>query len=440
MNETSEEKVEKVAATPELNAAEKEVVKFLDARIDAEPEKMRKLMTENFQANYDFSVLDPQKPQKTQPVSFRIIRTSKEAGSFSVTAEILNENQKSHKQKTISKIYDLTKDADSKQLLINSEKNLKSDVPFYKKPVFWIATVMGLAAIAGLVFWAITSQKTTQNQQSIKANWHQVVDGAKGVDDAAANATKDQAGYDNYTKKLSDYKSLVGDVKFRADQLKPTSADKEDIANYKNALVNLNDYISEASNQSKNVASLTTADSSKLDDLANTAEAATNKFQDGAKYLSDKMPTDIFNIGDVLAKQKDKLDQDKQKVQEAQNAAADVVAKDAANKTTVTNNITTFEQGYIAGNESVMRPVMTAGFQGEYNFNQLTPEQRQYQYPSSFRIINVTKQADGTYKAQVNVLYKYTDNPNQYTQGYEYSVIGQNNKWLINNEKTVSEF
>ena len=79
-------------------------------------------------------------------------------------------------------------------------------------------------------------------------------------------------------------------------------------------------------------------------------------------------------------------------------------------------------------------------FQGEYNFNQLTPEQRQYQYPSSFRIINVNKQSDGTYKAQVNVLNKYTDNPNQYTQGYEYSLISQSSKWLINNEKTVNEF
>ncbi len=431
---------EEHSVAPQLNLAEKQVVKFLDARIDAKPEKMRELMSENFQADFDFSEIDSQKPQKNLPVSFRITRTSKEAGSYAVVAEILFENQKNHKQKTVSKVYDLVEDPDSKKLLINSEKNLKSDRPFYKKPFFWVLVVAGLALLAGIIYWALTNQKTTQNQQSIKTNWHLVVDGAKGVNDAAASATKDQASYDSYSKKLDDYRNLVGDVKFRADQLSPVSSDKEDIDRYKAALYTLNDYISEAANQSKDVANLNTADISKLNDLSGLAENATNKFQDNAKYLSDKMPPEIFNIDETLSKQKDKLDEAKLKEQEAQDAAANAAAQDAANKTTVTNNVTTFEQGYIAGNATAMRPVMTSGFQGEYDFNQLTPEQRQFQYPSSFRIINVTKQTDGTYKAQVNVLYKYTDNPNQYTQGYEYSVIGQSGKWLINDEKTVSGF
>ena len=59
---------------------------------------------------------------------------------------------------------------------------------------------------------------------------------------------------------------------------------------------------------------------------------------------------------------------------------------------------------------------------------------------SIFRIISVAKQQDGTYKAQVNVLFKYTDNPNQYTQGYEYSIINQSSKWLLNNEKVGGGF
>lgn len=439
MKENEDKPTEEVA-TPQLNLAEKEVVKFLDARIDAKPDKMRAVMTENFQASYDFSVLDPQKPQKTQPVSFRIIRTSKAAGSFSVEVEVLYENQKNHKQKTVTEQYDLLSENDSKKMLINSKKDLKSDRPFYKKPLFWVLIVAGLALLSGLILWLVSSQKTTQNQQAMKNDWHLVVDGAKGVDDAASSATKDQASFDNYSKKLTEYRSLIGDAKYRADQLKSSSLDKNDVDNYKNALSNMNDYIFEAANQSKNVADLTTADTSKLDDLSKAAESATNKFQDNAKYISDKMPSAIFAISDTLAKQKAKLDEAKQKAQDAQNAAADAVAKDASNKTAVTNVINTFEQGYIAGNASVMRPVMTAGFQGEYDFNQLSPEQRQYQYPSSFRIISVAKQTDGTYKAQVNVLYKYTDNPNQYTQGYEYSVITQSNKWFINNQKTVNEF
>jgi uncharacterized protein YutD len=369
-----------------------------------------------------------------------MIRTSKEAGSVTVVVEIMFENQKSGSQKPLQYSYELIKDSGSGKLLINSEKNLKKAQPFYKKPLFWILTILGLVAVSALVYWIFTTTKTTQNQQSIKSGWHLVVDGAKTVDDAAANATKDQESFDNYSKKLSDYKNLIGDVKFKAEQIKPSSSDKDDLANYKNALYTMNDYISEASTQSKNVADLTTADSSKLEELSDTAEKTTNTFEQNAKFLSDKMPTQIFDIEKTISEQADKLEEAEQKVQEAQNAAAEATAKDAADKTSVTNVITAFEQGYIAGNASVMRPYMTTGFQGEYNFNQLTPEQRQYQYPSSFRIINVSKQSDGTYKAQVNVLNKYTDNPNQYTQGYEYSLISQNGKWLINNEKTVNEF
>lgn len=431
---------ETTTQTPQLTSAEKEVAHFIDAYIDREASKMRTHMTDNFQANYDFESIKADHPQKRVPVSFRMVRTSKEAGSVTVVAEIMFENQKSGSQKPIEYSYELIKDPGSGKLLINSEKNLKKSKPFYKKPLFWVLAVSAIALIGALAYWLVSSRNASQNQQAIKNGWHLAVEGAKEIDDLSENATKDQASYDNYSKKLGDYKNLIDEVKYKADQIKPSSSDKDDLNNYKTALSTLGDYVSEASSQSKNVADLTTADSTKLEELSDVAEKATDTFQDNAKFLSDKMPAEIFNIEKTISAQSDKLEEAKLKEQEAQNAAAEATAKDAADKTSVTNVITGFEQGYIAGNASVMRPYMTTGFQGEYNFNQLTPEQRQYQYPSSFRIINVTKQPDGTYKAQVNVLNKYTDNPNQYTQGYEYSVISQNGKWLINNEKTVNEF
>lgn len=426
--------------TPQLNTAEKEVAHFIDAFIDREASKMRTYMTDNFQANYDFESIKADHPQKKVPVSFRMVRTSKEGGSVTVVAEIMFENQKSGSQKPTQYAYELIKDPGNNKLLINSEKNLKSTKPFYKKPLFWILAISGLALLCALAFWLVSNRNATQNQQAIKNGWHLAVEGAKEVDDLSGSATKDQASYDSYTKKLNDYKKLIDEVKFKADQIKPSSSDKNDLTNYKTALSTMGDYVSEASIQGKNVAELTTADNSKLEELSDVAEKATNTFQDNAKFISEKMPPAIFNIEKTISEQSDKLEAAKLKEQEAQNAAAEATAKDAADKTSVTNVITGFQQGYIAGNASVMRPYMTTGFQGEYNFNQLNPEQRQYQYPSSFRIINVAKQPDGSYKAQVNVLNKYTDNPNQYTQGYEYSVISQNGKWLINNEKTVNEF
>ena len=425
--------------TPQLNAAEKQVVTFLDARIDGKPDKMRSVMTENFQGDYDFTALDPQKPLKSKPVSFRLIRTSKEAGSIYVTAEVLMQNTKNHKQKTVTKTYDLVKENGDKYL-INSEKTSGEDKPWYKKFWPWALIVLGVLIVAGLITWLVISRKATQNQNTISNSWQEITQGANTVNTVGTKVTNDKSNYSDYTTALQTYTRLISDKKYQADQLSATAADKKDVENYKNALSSLSDYISKSASQSEAIATYSSADSSGLNDLATSAENAINNFQNNAKFLRSKMPDSIYNISEVLDKIKDQIDADEQKAQEAKDAAAAAAAKDAADKTTVTNNINTFENGFIAGNANQMRPVMTTGFQGEYNFNQLSPDQRQFQYPSSFRVINVAKQPDGNYKAQVNVLYKYTDNSNQYTQGYEYSVISQNGKWLINDEKNTNSF
>lgn len=426
--------------TVQLGTAEKTVVKFLDARIDGDASKMRSVMTENFQGDYDFSVLDPQKPIKSKPVSFRLIRTSKEAGSVYVTAEVLMQKIKNHKQKAVTKVYDLVKADDNKTYLINSEKTTNAGKPWYKRFWPWLLIVLGLLIIASLIVWFFVSRKATQNQNTIANSWHDLVEGANTVETVGNRVVSDKKDYSNYTSALQAYSKQLSDKKFQADQLSVTAADKKDIENYKNALSNLSDYISKAASQSESIATYSSADSSSLNDLANSAKNAVDNFQNNAKFLHNKMPDSIFEISDTLDKIKDQIDEDEQKAQEAKDAAAAAAAKDAADKTTVTNNVNTFENGFIAGNANQMRPVMTTGFQGEYNFNQLSQDQRQYQYPSSFRVISINKQPDGNYKAQVNVLYKYTDNPNQYTQGYEYSVISQNGKWLINDEKVSNGF
>lgn len=425
--------------TAHLDAAEKDVAKFLDSYIDKNPEKMRSVMSESFQATYNFDKLLESDPPQT-PVSFRILRVSKEAGSYSVTAEVLSEISKNGKQKTSQYVYNLVESPDSKKLLINSEKTNKSKQPFYKKPLFWVITLIAVVAvIAGVVIFN-QNKKTTQNQQAITASWQEITAEADAVNVLGDKAAQDKAAFNDYSKELHTFANLLSSKKFAADQLIASSADKNDISNYKGALAGMDEYIQEAASQSDRINDFSSADNTKLTDLASAAQKSVDTFQNSAKYLQNQMPQKIYEIANVFTKVKDQINTLAEKDQAAKDAAAAAAAQDTANKATVTTNVTTFQQGYIAGNASTMRPVMTTGFQGEYNFNQLTPEQRQFQYPSSFRIINVTKQTDGTYKAQVNVLYKYTDNSNQYTQGYTYSVISSGGKWLINNEAAGNSF
>lgn len=422
-----------------LDSAEKNVSKFLDALIDKEPEKMRPLMSESFQASYNFAALsDPE--TKTQPVSFKIVRVSKEAGSYNVAAEVLMQDSKTGKQKVVSHTYNLIQSPDTKKLIINSELTAKLKQPFYKKPLFWVAAILGLVIIFGGVYLFLQNKKTTQNQQTISNSWKEITTEAAAVNVLGDKAAQDKTAFSDYSKELHTFSNMLVSKKFAADQLVASSNDKNDITNYSNALSAMNDYIAEAAAQSDSINDYSSADNTKVSSLATAAQTTVNNFQNSAKYLQSQMPDKIYNIADILTKVKDQINAVNEKNQAAKDAAAAAAAQDAADKTTVTNNVNIFQQGFIAGNANTMRPVMTTGFQGEYNFNQLNPDQRQYQYPSSFRIISVAKQTDNTYKAQVNVLYKYTDNTNQYTQGYTYSVISQSGKWLLNNEAVGNSF
>jgi len=431
---------ETINSATHLDTAEKIVSKFLDALIDNEPEKMRAQMSESFQASFDFSVLDTEKATRKKPVSFKIARVSKEAGSFNVVVDMLIQDTKNGKQNIDQKQYNLIEDIHSKKLMINSEQSVKNKQPLYKKPLFWIALLLGFAVIIGGTYAFLQNKKISQDQQAISSAWHDITVEAGVVNTLGEKASKDKTAYDDYSKELHTFATLVADKKFKADQLSNTGSDKNTVNSYRNALSGFGDYINEAALQGDAIADFSSSDFSKLNDLANTAQNSVNNFQSQAKFLQDTMPDKIYTIADVLNKVKDQINAVNEKNQAAKDAAAAAVAKDAADKTTVTNNMNIFQQGFIAGNANTMRPVMTTGFQGEYNFSQLNPDQRQYQYPSSFRIITVAKQPDNTYKAQVNVLYKYTDNANQYTQGYTYSVISSNAKWLINNESVGNSF
>lgn len=425
---------------PKLNTAEKVVAEFLDAYIDGLPAKMRAVMTESFQTSYDFTPLTDAGSDKLTPLSFRLLSYSKVAGSSNVVVELLLQDAKSGKQKIEQREYNLIPDSDSGKLLISSEKNTKSNKPWYKKPLFWVLAILGILIIVGSIFFLLQSRKTTQNQSTINSAWNEITTEAKLVNDLGEKATKNKDDYANYSKQLQNMSTLVDSKRQLAGQMSGSGTDSKDVTNYKSALNNLSEYISEASSQSSAIDTFSTADANKLNELSIAAQDAINTFQNNAKFLQSSMPSDIYNIADTLSSAKDRLDEVKANEQSAKDAAAAVAKKDAADKAASTASINTFQNGFIAGNAATMRPVMTTGFQGEYNFNQLAPSEREFQYPSSFRVISVTKQPDGTYKAQVNVLYKYTDNPNQFTQGFEYSLISQSNKWLINNEKVGNSF
>ncbi len=315
----------------------------------------------------------------------------------------------------------------------------KAKKVWYKNPWFWVGIVAATIGIISITLGLIYRSNVLKTNQAISDGWFDITTQSQEVVvlQDKLNQTKD---YNGYSTQLHTLQTAVSNRKYTASKLPTWLNNKASLDRYTNFLSSFDTYISKAASLSDDPGKISTDDLSKLTDNSKLAEAATSNLKNNTSFLQQDMPQGIFDVPSTLQKVTETIAASQAKTQAEKQAAANAAAKDAADQQAVTTSVTTFQNGFVAGNAAAMRPVMTSGFQNEYNFNQLNPDQRQYQYPASFRIISVSKQTDGTYKASVNVLFKYTDNPNQYTQGYEYSVISSSGKWLLNNEKQTNSF
>jgi len=278
-----------------------------------------------------------------------------------------------------------------------------------------------------------------KTNQAVSDGWFDITTQANQVVvlQEKLDQTKDYNGYSTQLHTLND---AVNNRKYLAEKLPTWLTNTSTRNRYTSFLSAFGSYSSMAASLSDTPSKISTTDVTNLTNSAKSAEDATSNLKNNTSFLQQDMPQAIFNIPTSLQSIVDAINNQQKQTEAEKQAAANAAAKDAADKLAATTSVNGFENGFIAGNAAAMRQFMTAGFQNEYNFNQLNPDQRQFQYPASFRLINVTKQSDGTYKADVNVLYKYTDNTDQYTQGYEYSIISVGTKWLLNNEKQTNSF
>ncbi len=328
---------------------------------------------------------------------------------------------------------------DSEENVEASQTAKKAKKIWYKNPWFWVGVVAATIGVISITLGLIYRSNVLKTNQAISDGWFDITTQSQQVVvlQDKLDQTKD---YNAYSAQLHTLQTSVSNRKYSASKLPTWLNNRASLDRYTNFLNSFDTYIGKAASLSDDPAKISSDDLSKLSDDSKSAEDATNNLKNNASFLQQDMPQGIFDVPSVLQKVTETIAANQAKTQAEKQAAANAAAKDAADQQAVTTSVTTFQNGFVAGNAAAMRPVMTSGFQNEYNFNQLSPDQRQYQYPASFRIISVTKQTDGTYKASVNVLFKYTDNSNQYTQGYEYSVISSSGKWLLNNEKQTNSF
>ena len=193
---------------------------------------------------------------------------------------------------------------------------------------------------------------------------------------------------------------------------------------------------------SDDVSAISEDDISTSQTLSTAAKDQTATTKKELSYLTENINDQLFQVDEYLASLKKLNDEAKAKAAAEVKSKKEQVAQDALDKQLVESTINGFMDGYISGDATKMKRYMTPDLVKEYNFDQLSADNRKYNYPASYRIVSNTKSGDVGYVVQVNVLYKYknseSDATNQYTSSYTYTVVyvSSSGRWLINTEKS----
>ncbi len=308
----------------------------------------------------------------------------------------------------------------------------------YKKFWFWILVILGVATIAGGVFLGVYFTNQSSNKQVITQGWHDIVQQSNAVD-ALAQKIDSKETYESYNAELQKLKVIVSDKEIDAQKLKFKAQDAQ---RYDIFLADFGNYVAEGAKYASNINDFSEDNADSLNDLSNTAKESTDDLKNNTPYLTETMPDGVFNIPKTLT-EANRVLLTKELATKAKQAADQAAsAKDAADKKAVEAVVGNYLNAYIAGNAATMRRYMTEAFQKEYDFNQLTPESRQYSYPATFRILTNEKIDSAKYKVQANVVHKLRDGSGQYTVGNEMSIVynAASSTWLVDSVKEGTSF
>ncbi len=304
----------------------------------------------------------------------------------------------------------------------------------------WIAAgLIIILIIGGLLFWR--NRRMSFTKQFTIEGWHAVAIQS----DEIAGITKGDPSLDKATPlatSLRKIDSTIKDQKVSLSLIPLLLNDRHAIDTYGAFLNKMGAYSSQIAGMGDDIAAITDEDVDQAKTLSKAAEQQTTDTKEQLKYLSEDINASFYTVGEYLESLKKLSDEAKAKVTADAKSKKAQTEQDALDKQLVESTITGFMDGFISGDATKMKRYMTPAFITEYNFNQLSAENRKYTYPASYRVVSNTKSGDAGYVVQVNVLNKYknteTNATDQYTTTYTYTVVyvASSGRWLINTEKS----
>jgi len=301
------------------------------------------------------------------------------------------------------------------------------------------AGIIIVLVIIGLLGWRMRRMGYTK--QFTIESWHKV----SVQSDDIAGILKGDPSLDKSSSLATSLRKLDGTMKDQkiALTLIPTLLnDRHALTVYGDFVEKMSAYTARVTSMSDDITAISQDDIATSQTLSTAAKGQTDKTKKELSYLTENINSELFQVDEYLASLKQLSDDAKDKAAAEAKSQKEQVAQDALDKQLVESTIDGFMGGYISGDATKMKRYMAPDFIKEYNFDQLSSDNRKYNYPASYRIVSNTKSGDAGYVAQTNVLYKYknseSDTTNQYTSSYTYTVVyvASSGRWLINTEKS----
>lgn len=319
-----------------------------------------------------------------------------------------------------------------------SELTLPKKKKWFARPGVWVIIIAAVICLAGVATYGWYLRRAGYTKKMVSEGWHEISQQAdKTV--VLLNKSDSATTLGEASRELHSLDGLVRDKKYYASQVPTWLNDKAAIDQYKSFLDKYGAYATMAASQSDDVTILHDDDFHALDDASATAKTASEDLTKQFSDLTESMPEDIYKVREVLERVQQKEATKKEAEAKTKSDLQKKAEKDQLDAATVEANVSKFMDGFISADKEKMKRYMTAAYEKEYDFNQISAESRQYSYPASFRITD-SKKDGSNYKVSVNVIYKYRDSQSQYTSTTEYTVIysSQYNTWLINSQKYVN--
>jgi hypothetical protein len=304
----------------------------------------------------------------------------------------------------------------------------------------WIAGgLIILLVIGGLLFWR--SRRMGYTKQFTIEGWHEV----SVQSDEIAGITKGDASLEKSNSLSTGLRKLNGtmkDQKINLTLIPLLLNDRRAISSYSAFVDKMGAFSARVASMSDDISAITEDDISTAQELSTAAQDQTAQTKKDLSYLTESINEALFSVDEYLVSLKKLSDEAKDKAAAEVKSKKQQAEQDALDKQLVELTITGFLDGFVAGDATKMKRYMTADLTKEYNFDQLSADNRKYNYPASYRIVSNTKGDATTYTVQANVLYKYknseSDVTNQYTSSYSYNVVyvASSGRWLVTTEKS----